>query len=137
MAKFNYRGRQLEELISLSDKELIKLLPARQRRSLNRGQVKKNPVLFNKINKAIEELKQGEDAVQKTVIRTHLRSLVITPRMVGLTIHVHSGNEFKKVVIKDKMIGHYIGEYAMTRKMVRHSSPGVGASRSSKFVPMK
>ncbi len=134
MVKFNYKGRTLEELVNLSDKEFMKLLPSHQRRSLMRGQVKKNPTLFKKINKAIEEMKNGG---QKTVIRTHLRSLVITPKMVGLTIHVHAGNEFKKIVINEKMIGHYAGEYAMTRKTVKHSSPGVGASRSSKFIPMK
>ncbi len=134
MSEFTYRGYKLEELKNMDYKELIKLFPSRQRRSLMRGQVKKHPKLFKKINNAIELMKQGKEYKP---IRTHLRSLVITPDMVGLTIHVHNGKEFQKVVIKDKMIGHYIGEYAMTRKMVKHSSPGVGASRSSKFVPNK
>jgi len=129
-------GRDIEELKKLSDEEVLKLLGANARRTLKRGQVKDNPKLFKKINKAIKELEAGAEE-HKTKIRTHLRNLVITPKMVGLTIHVHSGNEFKKVVIKERMIGDYIGEYAMTRKMVKHSSPGVGASRSSKFVPMK
>lgn len=134
MAKFNYKGRELKELKSMSMDEFMKLLPGRQRRTLKRGQVKNNPSLFNKIYKAVKELEEGQ---QQTMIKTHLRSLVITPKMVGLTIHVHKGNEFKKVVISEPMIGHYIGEYAATRKMVTHSSPGVGASRSSKFTPVK
>jgi len=134
MARFNYRGKELEELKKLSNEELLNLLPSNARRSLKRGQVKKNPALFKKINKAIKELNDGE---QKTSIRTHLRSLVLTPKMVGLTIHIHKGNEFRKVVVSEKMIGQYLGEYALTRKMVKHSSPGVGASRSSKFIPVK
>ncbi|MFA5406009.1 MAG: 30S ribosomal protein S19 [Candidatus Nanoarchaeia archaeon] len=134
MAKFTYRGLGIEELLSMSDAEVIKVFPARQRRTLSRGQVKNNPALFKKINEAIKQVK--EEQPQKNV-KTHLRSLVIMPRMVGLTIQVHSGNEFKKIVIKEKMIGHYISEYALTRKMVKHSSPGVGASRSSKAASIK
>lgn len=134
MAKFNYKGKELSELQNMSDEDLIKLIPANQRRSLKRGQVKNNGPLFKKIETAIKDLKEGKP---QQMIKTHLRSLVITPRMVGLTIHVHKGNEFKKIVVNEKMIGHYIGEYAPTRKMVKHSSPGVGASRSSKFTPVK
>ena len=134
MAKFNYKGRKLEELKKLSDEELMSLMPSNARRSLKRGQVKKNPALFKKINKAIKELSNGE---QKTNINTHFRSLVLTPKMVGLTINIHRGNEFRKIVVLEKMIGQYAGEFVLTRKMVKHSSPGVGASRSSKFIPVK
>lgn len=134
MAKFNFMGKSLDELKAMSLNDFVKLIPARQRRTIKRGQVKNNPKLFKKIEQAIKELGSGE---QKIMIKTHLRSLVITPQMVGLTIHVHSGNSFNKVVIQDRMIGHFIGEYVLTRKMVKHSSPGVGASRSSKFIPVK
>ena len=127
-------GKELEDLKKMSEEELTKLYNSRARRTLKRGQVKNNPKLFKKIKVAIKELESGE---QKTSIKTHLRSLVITPQMVGLTINVHNGKEFVKVLIKERMIGNLIGEYSMTRKMVKHSSPGVGASRSSKFVPMK
>jgi len=135
MAKFTYRGLGTEELQALSEQEVMKLIPSRQRRTLKRGQVKGHPRLFKRIEEAIKELSSGKE--NHKVFRTHLRSLVITPKMVGLTIHVHSGNEFKKIVIKEKMIGHYISEYALTRKMVKHSSPGVGASRSSKASSIK
>ena len=64
-------------------------------------------------------------------------TFIILPIMIGLTIKVHNGKEFHEVLIKNSMIGHLLGEYALTRRMVKHSSPGVGASRSSKFVPVK
>lgn len=134
MAKFSYRGKELAELKTMSNDEFAKLLTARQRRSLKRGQTKKDPKLFKKINKAIKEVESEKP--QKNV-KTHRRNIVITPKMVGLTIHVHNGNEFKKTVITEKMIGHFIGEYAVTKKLVKHSSPGVGASKSSKFVSVK
>ena len=57
--------------------------------------------------------------------------------MLGLTIHVHNGKEFIPVEVKPTMIGHYIGEYAITNKKVSHGTPGIGASKSSLYVPLK
>jgi small subunit ribosomal protein S19 len=53
------------------------------------------------------------------------------------TILVHNGKEFVQVEIKPDMIGHYLGEFAVTNKPVRHGTPGIGASRSSMYVPLK
>jgi small subunit ribosomal protein S19 len=50
---------------------------------------------------------------------------------------VHNGKEFSTVEIKPEMIGHALGEFALTRKIVAHSGLGVGATRSSKFMPLK
>jgi small subunit ribosomal protein S19 len=57
--------------------------------------------------------------------------------MIGTTINVFDGKEFKPIGIGAEMIGHYIGEYAITNKRVNHGAPGVGASRSSLYVPLK
>ena len=56
---------------------------------------------------------------------------------VGKTISVYSGQTFVPVEIKPEMIGHYLGEFAITRRGVAHSGPGVGATRSSKHVALK
>ena len=113
--------------------EFIRLLPARQRRSLLRGLTLQQRILLEKIRRAREEMKRGK----KVVIRTHVRNMIILPEMVGLTIHVHNGKDFVPVEITPEMIGHYLGEFALTRKEVKHSAPGVGATRSSKFLPLK
>jgi small subunit ribosomal protein S19 len=63
--------------------------------------------------------------------------MVIIPEMVGVKIGIHNGKEYVSVDIKPEMLGHRLGEFAMTRKPVKHSSPGFGATRSSKFVPLK
>ncbi|MCK4714080.1 MAG: ribosomal protein S19 family protein, partial [Candidatus Aenigmarchaeota archaeon] len=47
------------------------------------------------------------------------------------------GREFKQFEVQPEMLGHFLGEFALTRKRIEHGSPGVGASRSSKFVPIK
>jgi small subunit ribosomal protein S19 len=70
-------------------------------------------------------------------IRTHCRDMIILPEMVGLTIHVHNGKDFVPVEITTEMIGHYLGEFAITNKKVVHGAPGLRATRSSMYVPLK
>ena len=73
----------------------------------------------------------------KNPIKTHQRDLIILPSMIGVTINVFSGKEFTPITISAEMIGHYVGEYVITNKRVNHGAPGVGASRSSLYVPLK
>jgi small subunit ribosomal protein S19 len=56
---------------------------------------------------------------------------------VGRRIAIYNGQHFVEIEIKPEMIGHYLGEFAVTRRGVTHSGPGVGATRSSKHVPLK
>jgi small subunit ribosomal protein S19 len=125
--EFRYRGLSIEELQKLSNDELLPLLPSRIRRSLNRGLTKRQEKLLHDIEKA----EKGD------VIRTHLRDMVILPSFVGHRIDVHNGSEFQRIDVQPNMIGHYFGEFALTRKKVKHTGPGVGATRSSKFMPLK
>ena len=73
----------------------------------------------------------------KNPIKTHVRDLIVLPYMVGVTVNVFSGKEFQPVALTTEMIGHYLGEYVITNKRVSHGAPGVGASRSSLYVPLK
>ena len=66
-----------------------------------------------------------------------LNNMPILPQFVGRRIAIHNGQHFVEVEIKPEMIGHYLGEFAVTRRGVTHSGPGVGATRSSKHVPLK
>jgi len=128
--EFKYRGIGTEELQNLSLEKLFALLPARSRRSLTRG-------ITDGKRKLLDEIKLAKAGKLVTPIKTHLRDLIIMPYMTGLTIHIFSGKEFVPVVIKPEMVGHYTGEYVMTNKRVIHGAPGVGASRSSLYVPLK
>ena len=131
--EFNYRGHSLDSLLSLSMDEFINLLPSRQRRSLQRGLTPEQRILLEKIRKAKEVIKKG----QTMIVKTHVRDVIILPEMVGVKLSVHNGKEFIPVEIKPAMIGHYLGEFAITNKPVRHGTPGIGASRSSMYVPLK
>ena len=126
--KFTFRGKTLEELQKLSIKDFAKLLNSRQRRSLTRGLTVKQKKLLKTIRAA-----KGKDVI----IRTHVRDMIILPEMIGIKMGIHNGKEYVTVTIDESKLGHYLGEFSMTRGKVKHSAPGLGATRSSKFVPLK
>ena len=128
--EFSYRGIAKEELENMSLEKLFQLFNARQRRSLTRG-------ITDGKRKLIEEIKAAKAGKVKNPIKTHVRDLIILPYMVDVTVNVFSGKEFMPVTIRTEMIGHYLGEYVITNKRVSHGAPGVGASRSSLYVPLK
>lgn len=128
--EFLYRGVPKEELDSMSLDNLFRLFNSRQRRSLTRG-------ITDGKRKLIAEIKAAKAGKLKNPIKTHVRDLIVMPTMTGVTVHVFSGKEFVPVEIKTEMIGHYLGEYVITNKKVSHGAPGVGASRSSLYVPLK
>ena len=125
--EFTYHGLSKEELANIPNEKLLKLFTARVRRSITRG-------INDDKRKLMEEMK---DKNQKNPIKTHLRDVIILPYMVGVTVHIFSGKEFVPVTITLQMVGHYLGEYVITNKRVNHGAPGVGASRSSLYVPLK
>ncbi len=125
--EFTYRGYTLPQLQAMSIHELLPLLPARARRSLKRGFNEEQQRFIERITKA-----DG-----KRLIKTHRRDIIVLPSFVGKKIGVHNGKEFVEIEVKPEMIGHYLGEFALTRKPVKHSGPGVGATRSSKYMPLK
>jgi len=128
--EFRYRGKSLEELNAMSTEALLELLPSRARRSLNRG-------VSEEKRKLLEDSRAKKDGKPGGDIKTHSRDMIILPTMVGLTISVHNGREFVPLEVKPEMIGRYLGEYVITNKKVVHGTPGIGASRSSLYVPLK
>ena len=129
--EFTYRGHTLEELQELSLDEVAELLPARQRRTIERGLSVEHEKLLEKASEA------GEEETANDPIRTHLRDMPIVPEMVGLTFADHNGQSFERVNVEPEMLGHYLGEFQLTRTSVEHGQAGIGATRSSKFVPLK
>ena len=130
--EFLYRGHTFEALQQMSMDEFIRILPARQRRSLTRGLTTDQRTLMELIRNY-----RRSKAKDLKPIKTHCRDMVIIPEMVGLNLLIHSGKEFTALDIKPEMIGHYIGEFIITNKKVVHGTPGIGASRSSMYVPLK
>jgi len=123
--EFTFRGKSLEDLKKLSHDEFALLVPSRQRRTMQRGFSEDHKKLLNKVK------------IKDQNIRTHLRDMIVLPEMVGLKIAIHSGKEFVPIDIIPEMMGHYFGEFVLTRKKVSHGAAGIGATKSSKFVPLK
>ena len=129
--EFTYRGHTLEELQGLPIEEVAELLPARQRRTIERGFDAEKEKLLEAARNTTAEASAQEP------IRTHLRDMPILPEFVGLTFAVYNGESFERVEVEPEMIGHYLGEFQLTRGKVEHGQAGIGATRSSKFVPLK
>jgi len=128
---FSFRGHTLDELQDMELEEVAELLPARQRRSIERGLTEEKQKLLAKARDAEEE------ATANDPIRTHLRDMPVLPVMIDLTFAVHNGQAFERVRVEPEMLGHYLGEFQLTRSSVEHGQAGIGATRSSKFVPLK
>ena len=122
--EFTYKGYNLEALQKMSIEEFAAISPSRVRRVINRGYMEKYADFFKKLDK-------------KEFVRTHDRDIIIIPSMVGKKIGVYNGKEFKQLDITEEMVGHYLGEFSLTRSFSKHSGPGVGATKSSKFMPLK
>ncbi len=126
MAKkeFLFRGKTIDELKSLSLNEFADLLKSRERRKVKRGFTEEEKKLIKELEK-------------KNSVKTHCRDAIILPLMVGKTIMVHNGKEFVQVNVTAEMLGHRIGEFALTRRRVQHHAPGVGATKSSQALSVR
>ncbi|MBI5159433.1 30S ribosomal protein S19 [Candidatus Micrarchaeota archaeon] len=130
--KFTFRGKTIEELKTLTLDEFASLLKSRARRALKRA----NPN-YKKLLRIVKKVKDAAAAKKDKVIKTHYRNAVILPDWVGLKFGIHNGKEFKVVQLKEEMVGKRLGEFSHTTGRVAHSGPGVGATRGSKFIPLK
>merc|ERR1712022_38526 len=110
--KYSYRGVDLENLLVMPMAELMDLVHARARRRFKHGQ-------------------------KPECIKTHLRNMIILPEMIGSVVGVYNGKVFNQVEIKADMVAHYLGEFSITYKPVKHGTAGIGATKSSRFVPLK
>ena len=128
-----YRGFTIEELQQMSMDDFIRVLPSRQRRSMLRGLPNEQRIFIEKLRKAKQKTEKG----QKPVVKTHCRDVVILPEMVGVTILLYNGRVFSPIEITLNKVGHFLGEYIITNKRVVHGTPGIGASKSSMYVPLK
>ncbi|MDP1553085.1 MAG: 30S ribosomal protein S19 [Methanobacteriaceae archaeon] len=135
--EFMYRGYTLEELQEMPMDNVIEILPSRQRRSLKRGFLPRQKKILDKIRKLKNEGKQGNKGGKPQIIKTHCRDMIVLPEMVGMIFGIYNGKVFVQVQIQPEMIGCYFGEFAPTRQKVAHGDPGMGATRSSMFVPLK
>ncbi len=124
--EFKFRGLSAEQLKGLSIDEFAKMITSRERRSLRRGLTEPQKILLENIKKDPEKFH-----------KTHVRNMIILPQMIGAKLGVFTGKEWFNLIIQPDMVGKRIGEFAIPVKRVKHSAPGLGASRGSKHTATK
>jgi small subunit ribosomal protein S19 len=122
-----FRGKQIEDLKNLDVREFAKYLTSRERRTIMRS--------FQVLEKFIK--KSQEDVKKNKMPRTQTRELPIVPAMIGWTVGVHNGKEYFPVKIGEEMLGYRLGEFAMTRKPIKHGAAGIGSTKSSSSQSVK
>merc|ERR1711988_628536 len=132
--KFTYRGVDLDQLLDMNNEGLMELFTCRIRRKFTRGLKRKPMALIKKLRKKKKECPVNE---KPDVVKTHLRNMIVVPEMTGSIVGVYNGKVFTQVEIKPEMIGHYLGEFSISYKPVKHGRPGIGATHSSRFIPLK
>lgn len=125
-----YKGKTVDELKAMSIPEFAKLVPSRARRSLLAGFSEAQKKLLKKLRSAIS-------GKYKKPVKTQCREMIIIPEMIDQTIHVYTGQKYIPVFITNELLGHYLGEFAISRNKVAHSAPGIGATKSSAAASVK
>lgn len=125
---FDFSSHQLLRK-KITEENMMQYLTSSIRRRLKRGLGVREKKLLKKVE--LFKLKKIPR------VRTQLRSMPILPVMVGATIFVHGGKEWVNVTITEEMIGHRLGEFALTRRPVKHSAPGIGATKSTAHASVK
>jgi small subunit ribosomal protein S19 len=122
MAKeFTFRGKTMEQLKLLETREFAKLVKSRTRRAIMRDSAK--------IDSFVAKCK--ENSANRKHIRTHIREIIIVPKMIDFKVYVYNGKEFIEMLLVPEMLGHRLGEFAATRNKVKHGAAGLGATKSS------
>jgi len=129
--KQTFKGVAEEDIPKIPMQQFIKMTTSRDRRTLLR--LNTNP----RLKAFIEKVRKIKATNPKKIIKTHIRDAPILPEWVGLVFAVHNGKEFKRVDITIEKVGKRLGDFSHTTSRVLHSGPGVGATRGSKFVPLK
>ncbi len=129
--KDTWKGYDEEGIVKVGMDDFLTKTTSRNRRTIKR--LKKNP----RLKRFMEKVLKSKEKDPKKMIKTHMRDAVILPEWVGLTFGVYNGKEYKRVDITVRKVGGRLGDFVHSSGRVLHSGPGVGATRGSKFVPLK
>uniref|UniRef100_A0A7S2TZN3 40S ribosomal protein S15 n=1 Tax=Lotharella oceanica TaxID=641309 RepID=A0A7S2TZN3_9EUKA len=132
--KFFYRGYEVHQLVDLGQTEMKALFHARARRHFK---TRKKPWTNKFLQRLIKAKKKAAPGTKPEIIKTHLRNMIIRPEMVASLVGVYNGKGYILVEIKPDMVGHYLGEFALTYQPVKHGRPGTGNVLQNRFIPIK
>jgi len=139
--KFTYRGVDLDKILDMKREEFLQLLPGRIQRKFSRmGNSDSSKAFLRKVTSFLKKLRKAKQGLQHgekpEAVKTHLRTMVILPEMIGSVAGVYNGKVFINVEVKPEMLGHYLGEFALTYKPISHGRAGMG-SNAQRYIPLK
>ena len=132
--KFTDRSIDLDQLLDMSYEQLKQPYSARRRQWLNRSLRRKQHSLLKRLRKAEKDAPPTE---KPEVVKMPPRDMIILPEMEGSMVGLCNGKTFNQAESKPETIGHYLGEFSINYKPVKHGRPGIGAAHSSRFIPLK
>ncbi len=88
--------------------------------------LKKGPFIDHHLLKKVEAVSAGSN---KRPIKTWSRRSMVSPEMVGLTLAIHNGRQHVPVLVNENMVGHKLGEFAVTRTFKGHSGDKKSADK--------
>lgn len=133
--RFTYRGIDVEQLMDMPIEEFANLLDSKSRRRVRRGfSEQEKQFLLDCEHSKLEAAKTGE---RPSCVTTSCRRMIVLPQLVGCAVGVHNGREFVAFDIRPEMVGYRLADFSSARKTTSHGKPGIGATSSSKFVPLK
>lgn len=128
MAKITrFKGKTVDELKAMPLEQFVDILPSKTRRTMKRMGVQTKRFLKS-FRKKVKKNKP---------FKTHFREMVILPEMLGVRFQVYNGKQYVDFVPEVAALGHRLGEFSNPIQMVKHSGPGIGATRGSKSVELK
>ncbi|XP_022158068.1 40S ribosomal protein S15-4-like [Momordica charantia] len=128
--KFSFHGVDLAALLNISTDELVELFIARASRRFRRNLTRK-PMALIKFYVKKCETPLGE---KPELVRPHVRNMIIVHEMIGSIIGVYNVKTFHQVKIKPEIICHYLAEFYVPYKLVKHDRYGIGAIHSLRFI---
>eukprot|EP00811_Abedinium_folium_P010930 NODE_20112_length_812_cov_8.046715.p2 GENE.NODE_20112_length_812_cov_8.046715~~NODE_20112_length_812_cov_8.046715.p2 ORF type:complete len:143 (+),score=40.03 NODE_20112_length_812_cov_8.046715:102-530(+) len=129
---FTYKGVELPQLLDMNIEQVMELFRARIRRKFARGLKRNYHTLLRKLRKSKKACPYGEKPVP---VKTHMRNQMIIPEMIGSVVGVYNGKQYINVEVKPEMLGHYMAEFSITYKPIRHGRGGGGGGKQ--FVPLR
>jgi len=125
--QFTFRGKSIEQLKELDVREFAKYVKSRTRRAV----LRQFQVIEDFVSRAKRKIEKNKP------IKTHKRTMIVVPQLVGMKIQIYNGHEFLPVEITKEMLGHRLGEFSPTRGKVKHGTAGIGSTKGSKSQAKK
>mmetsp|Transcript_23476 Transcript_23476/g.32757 ORF Transcript_23476/g.32757 Transcript_23476/m.32757 type:complete len:152 (-) Transcript_23476:2395-2850(-) len=131
-----FKGVDLNNYKDGSIRFIFKVLTTRAKRKITRYiKTKNNKYLCQ--HGILDFLNKVFKRKNAQTFKTHVRNFIMIPLLLHKKISIYNGQAFSLVQTNVSMMGRYFGEFSLTYRPVKHGNPGIGATHSSRFIPLR